>query len=395
MKWVSSFKYLPVDFDMQAAVMRQRTQRFTFVNNLEGEHLRLRFSNRFGHAPLRMDRVTVGMARGGTVSHVTQVTLGGSGVIGLSPGQEVFSDEISFPVRAGERIAVSIYVGDAQPIGSVCCLSSREMADAVFGAGDFTDGGAFTPSDPEELMPLLAGEPGSDRMGFFFGFDAVQVLTGDDVKVIAAFGDSITQMAFISDSLAKRLYAAAPGRITVLNAGISGNRLVADATFIKAAGQAIRAFGPAGVTRFVHDVFELDKVDAVVTLMGINDIMHPIQLEEKSAATPAEELIRGFETIAGLTRERGARFYAATLPPAGNDDYPAWWRSAFEAQRQKLNEWIRSGGECDGYFDYDAALRDDERPGYMRGGVHIGDGLHPNAAGGALAAAAVDLDKLL
>ena len=274
-------------------------------------------------------------------------------------------------------------------------MSSFALARVSFGDGDCTDGRSFVPSLPEGISSPFLADVTPETMGMVYGFDAVQVLTRDEVKVTAAFGDSITNMGIIPDHIARRLYEAAPGGAALINCGISGNRLCADATFIKAAGMRIGAFGPAGVDRFERDVFDIDAVDAVVTLMGINDIMHPIQLEELPDATPAAEIIAGMEAIAAIARRHGAKFYAATLPPAGSDDYPEQWRAAFERERLALNDWIRSNDVCDGYFDYDAALRDDARPGYMRSGLHIGDGLHPNDEGGRLAAQTVRPDALL
>ncbi len=396
MKWTSAWRYMSIEFGMPAFILRHQTQRFIFLNNLDGEKIRIRFTNRYGSAPLRLDAVTVGAAASdGTVGGVTAVTLDGQRAVELAPGQEIFSDEIPFPARAGQRLAVSIYAGEPQRAEGPCSMSSFAVAEVRFGDGDCTDGRAFVPTLPEGLSSPFVQDITPETMGLLLGFDAVQVLTGDDVKVVAAFGDSITNMGFIPDPIALRLFAAAPGKVTLVNCGISGNRLLADATFIKAMGMTITAFGPAGTGRFERDVFGLDAPDAVVTLMGINDIMHPIQLEELPAATPAEEIIAGISAIADISHRHGAKFFAATLPPAGNDDYPDWWRAAFEKERLSLNGWIRSNDVCDGFFDYDAALRDDAHPGYMRPEYHIGDGLHPNAEGGRLAAETVDIGALV
>lgn len=37
-----------------------------------------------------------------------------------------------------------------------------------------------------------------------------------------------------------------------------------------------------------------------------------------------------------------------------------------------------------GWFDYDLAVRDEDKPGYMRDDCHIHDGLQPNDRGGEL-----------
>lgn len=394
MKWVSAFKYLPINYNADVAVVKERTQRVSFDNNLNGDRVRLRFSNRYAGTPLRLDRVTVGVESDGSVRDAVPVTLGGNAVITLEPGQEVFSDEIPFPACAGERLAISIYIGAAQTVGSVCCLWSRTGARVSFSAGDRTEGPAVKEAELDKVLPVIREDPSPYKTMFFYGIDALQVYTADDVKAIVAFGDSITHMSFVTNALMKRLYAACPGRVTLINSGIGGNRLVHDATCIKAIGQVVTAFGDAGIRRFEKDVFELDTVYAVLVLIGINDIMHPIQLEGQSETTASEAIIDGYRSIAAIAHKHGAAIYGATVMPCGNDAYPTDWLPAFERTRLALNDWIRSENDLDGFFDYDAALRDEANPGYLLPGTHIGDGLHPNDRGGELVAAAVDLGRL-
>ena len=394
MKWASAFKYISINYDARIATVKDRTQRVSFANNLNGDRIRLRFSNRYAKTPLRLDRVTVGIESDTTVLNTTPVTLNGNAVITLEPGQEVFSDEIAFVARAGERLAVSIYIKDAQNVESVRCLWSRTNIRVSFGAGDQTKGQAFEEVALDNLLPLIKDDPSPYKTMFFYGFDALQVYTADDVKVIAAFGDSITHMSFVTNALTKRLYAAYPGKVTLINSGIGGNRLVHDATCIKAIGQVVPVFGEAGVKRFERDVFELDEVDTVLALIGINDIMHPIQLEELTETTPSEEIIEGYKTIAAIAHRHGATIFGATVMPCGNNEYPWSWLPTFEKTRQSLNEWIRGENDYDGFFDYDAAMRDATQPGYLLPGTHIGDGLHPNDKGGEIVANTIDLKKL-
>ena len=214
------------------------------------------------------------------------------------------------------------------------------------------------------------------------------------MRVVAAFGDSITHMSYVTNALTKRMYASYPGKVTMINSGIGGNRLVHDATYIEEVHQIVSVFGEAGIRRFEKDVFEIDSVDSVLSLIGINDIMHPIQFEGRAEATPAAEIIGGYRTIAGIAHSHGAKIYGATITPAGNSEFPASWLPAMEKSRLLLNNWIRGENDFDGYFDYDAAIRDEAKPGYSLPGVHIGDGLHPNDKGAQLVAEVVDLAEL-
>lgn len=395
MKWASAFKYLPVNYDDRVATVRNLTQRVSFDNNLNGNRIRLRFSNRYGKISLRLDRVTIGVMCNDDVTNTVLVTFAGDSVITLEPGQELFSDEIVFTVCAGERLAVNIYIGQEQSIENICCLWAKTNSLISFGAGDQTDGQSFDVAIPDNILPIIRDDTSPDKIMFFYGFDALQVFTDDDVKVVAAFGDSITHMSYVTNALTKRMYASYPGRVTLINSGVGGNRLVHDATYIEEIHQVVSVFGEAGVRRFEKDVFEIDSVDSVLSLIGINDIMHPIQFEGKAEATPAAEIIEGYRIIAGIAHSHGAKIYGATIAPSGNSEFPASWLPAMEKTRLQLNNWIREENVFDGYFDYDAAIRDAAKPGYLLPGVHIGDGLHPNDKGAQLVVEVVDLAELV
>jgi lysophospholipase L1-like esterase len=60
--------------------------------------------------------------------------------------------------------------------------------------------------------------------------------------------------------------------------------------------------------------------------------------------------------------------------------------------RKAVNDWIRTSGAYDGVIDFDAAVRDPQRPTRFRSAYHVGDFLHPNSEGYRAMAAAVDLE---
>ncbi|HEX3887633.1 MAG TPA: SGNH/GDSL hydrolase family protein, partial [Phenylobacterium sp.] len=57
------------------------------------------------------------------------------------------------------------------------------------------------------------------------------------------------------------------------------------------------------------------------------------------------------------------------------------YRADGEAARQAVNQWIRAQREADGVVDFEAAIRDPDRPSRMRPDLQSGDWLHPNDAG--------------
>jgi lysophospholipase L1-like esterase len=64
-----------------------------------------------------------------------------------------------------------------------------------------------------------------------------------------------------------------------------------------------------------------------------------------------------------------------------------------EAIRQAVNEWIRTSAKLDAVADFDAATRDPREPQRLLPEFDSGDHIHPNDAGNAAMAGAVDTRK--
>ena len=69
-----------------------------------------------------------------------------------------------------------------------------------------------------------------------------------------------------------------------------------------------------------------------------------------------------------------------TLTPSGGFAAPAYFGEASNAKRQTINNWIRNSGSYDYVVDFDAVLRDPNKPHLMKAEL-TADGLHPNSAG--------------
>lgn len=396
MKWVSTWKYIPIRYDMELAKIENCTQRVIFPNNLNGDKVRILLSNKWGKNQLVIDKMTIGTVEKGVIKELSTVRLNGNSVIRLASCEEVFSDEINLHVFEENELMVSAYIKEKQSIGSVCCFWANDGAKVLLNqSGDVTDGAAFEPVPADIYYPILETDTCPDKAKYFYGFSAVQVYTEDFVHLIAAFGDSITHMSYVTNELTKRLYQCHKGQVAVINCGIGGNRLVHDATYIEDAPAKGGLFGKAGVERFEEDIYGIDAVDTVIALEGINDIMHPLQFENAKKATPPEDIIEGYKKIAQIAHKHGSAIFGATVTPAGNETYSKEWINAMEDSRLAVNEWLRKQNTYDGLFDYDMAVRDDNKSGYMREGLSIGDGLHPNVIGAVNIVNCIDIELLL
>jgi lysophospholipase L1-like esterase len=209
---------------------------------------------------------------------------------------------------------------------------------------------------------------------------------------IVAFGDSITKGMVRTpwpDVLRQRLQARFPKTaIRVVNAGIGGNQLLGGAPGM-----------PAGVARFARDALGPKDVRIVILLEGINDIGGIDLAQAKDGPDAAKhdlaaEIIAGYQTLIAQAHARGVKLYGGTLTPFEGTSLKGYYSPAGETIRQKVNHWIRTAGAFDGVIDFDAALRDPKDPPRLRPDYDSGDHLHPNAAGEAAMADAIDLSRV-
>ncbi|HET9157541.1 MAG TPA: SGNH/GDSL hydrolase family protein [Myxococcaceae bacterium] len=202
--------------------------------------------------------------------------------------------------------------------------------------------------------------------------------------VVVAFGDSLTEgdgsiphpwPEVLAERLARQI---GPGAPRVVNAGISGNRLLRD------------DFGASGLRRFERDALRRPGVRWVIVLEGINDLGYAGSVDRDAPRVTAEELIAGHRQLIARCRAAGVKIYGGTLLPfegAGS----GYFAPDKEVVRQTVNAWFRSSGELDGVVDFDAAVRDPLRPGRLRAEYDDGDHLHLNAAGQRAMGESVDL----
>jgi len=179
--------------------------------------------------------------------------------------------------------------------------------------------------------------------------------------------------------LAQRLRAnPATANIAVLNQGLGGNRLLRD------------GLGPNALARFDRDVLAVPGVRWVVVLEGVNDIGTAVAARSKGEpAATARDVIAAYRQIVTRAHSHGLRVYGATILPF--EGFGAYSSAQSEADRQAVNQWIRTGGELDGVIDFDAIARDPAQPARLSAFVDGGDHLHPSAAGYRIMADAIDL----
>jgi lysophospholipase L1-like esterase len=229
----------------------------------------------------------------------------------------------------------------------------------------------------------------------WFFLDMVDVMAPAGTIVVVAFGDSITDGTASTmngddrwaDVLSRRLHARYGTRVSVVNAGIGGNRVAGPAEYTPAQPYA---GGPSALSRLERDVLQISGVRAVVWLEGINDY---------AAGGTTEQIIAGYQEGIRRLHARNIRVVGATLTTALGAQ-SAHGTPEVDTARQQLNAWIRTPGHFDAFADFDGATRDPAtgglRPAFVPSSLGgPGDHLHPNRAGYQAMGESIDLASLM
>jgi lysophospholipase L1-like esterase len=374
-RWNGDFP-LPTNLPHQ---LWDQTVRQVARASIGGSRVRIVLSNAYGMHPLKIGAADIALSGKVTESIVPGsnrvLTFGGKTSVVIPPGAPMLSDPVDLDVAALSHLAVSLYLPDPT---APATFHWDARQTAYIGAGNQTAATSLKVDSTLTTRVFLA---------------AIQVEAAPRTRTVVAFGDSITDGdganinadARWPDFLAQRL---APRGVAVLNAGISGARVLRD------------KMGVNALARFQRDVLAQPGIRTVIVLMGINDIAWkdtPLALSDES--TTAQGLIAGYQQLIARAHARHVRIIGATLTPfeGALEDTPmrGYYGVGKERVRQQVNDWIRHSGAFDAVIDFDAILRDPKHPTRLLPAYDSGDHLHPGDAGNRVMAEAIDLHALL
>jgi lysophospholipase L1-like esterase len=353
-----------------------QTIRMVMHSSIAGSDARITLSNRFSDTPLTVDAADIAVqANGGAAvpGSSRTVTFGNASSVTIPAGTQVISDVIPISVGTGENLLVSLYLPTTTGVST---WHSDAFDTTYIASGDHVgDDSAAGFTTTTTSWYYLAG---------------LDLVSHEARGTVVAFGDSITDGYDSTvgayqrwpDDLARRL-AAEPGpqRLSVVDAGIGGNRVLTDVPNL---WQGISA-----LKRFSHDALGQPGVKYVILLEGINDIGN--NAGPNNTPLTAQDLIDGYKALINEAHAAGVAIIGATLMPVEGNGY---YSPAAEAIRQTVNSWIRTSGAFDGYIDFDLAMRSPTDPHALNPNYDAGDHIHPNDAGMQAMANAINLDLL-
>jgi len=361
-RWISAWGVSPTDASRFAPDVAGRTARVDLTPTISGQRIRVVLTGRLSSGPITVTDAFIGVQRDGpslVPGTNRRLTFSGRPSITIQPGREMTSDPLKFNLERFRPVAVSASVSQSSTAKPTTDgLEPSYRATGNLAAVD--DGAGFS---VVVGRPLLAAVHVEDRYA----------------GTVVAFGDSITDGPFSGgpgypEALARRIAGAqVPQRLSVFNAGISGNRLLVTGGY--------PPVGQSGLARFDADVLAQAGVTDVIILIGINDIGH--------GAEPPE-LIAGLTDLTNRMRAAGVRAFLGTLTPSGGSNNPQYTDPDAFQDRAALNAWIR-GQSSATVVDFDRALADPADPNRLLPAYDSGDHLHPSQGGHERMAREVDL----
>ena len=373
--WTNDFLF-PTNIPV---TLQDRTLRQIVRVGIGGRSVQVVLSNAAGDTPVTVAAVNLAPSAGAgrIVAEADRaLRFGGARSVTIPAGGSLISDPVSLTIAAGQDLAVSIY------------FRKRPLIDGFHWDGRRTgyvlSGDALSSADPKVMETTTAR----------LLLAAVLVEAPEARGTTVVLGDSITDGAGATldldarwpDLLARR---AAPRGIAVVNAGISGARLLS------------AGMGSAALARLDRDVLAQPGVRTLILMLGTNDIAWPgTPFDPDAPPTTLDGLAAGYRGVVARARANGLRVIGATIPPfadalPGTPLASTYYSPAKDALRLRVNDWIRSSRTFDAVVDLDLVLRDPAKPGHLLPAFDSGDHLHPGDAGNQAMADAVDLDTLI
>jgi lysophospholipase L1-like esterase len=371
-QWVGTWSASPQPAEAPIQISGQTVRQIVHTS-IGGARVRVRFSNAYGTSPLLIGAAHVALSAGGaSIVGGSDRTLAfnGSPTIAIPAGALAVSDAVTLDVPALGDLTVSLYL--PENVAATTQHVEGQQTNHISVPGDFT--GAATLS-------------GTTSNSFYF-LTGIEVRASDKARAIVTLGDSVTD-GFAStpdmnqrwpNLLAERLQSHWRGsRVAVLDAGVSGNRILHDLV------------GTSAAARLDRDVLVQTGAKCLIVLQGNADILIPDLIGRPAENVTAEQIIQGHRQIINRAHAMGLRVFGGTLNPVEGYPFPGFWTAAMEEKRRTVNRWIRTGNAYDAVIEFDKVLRDPSHPTRLRPDYDSGDHVHPNDLGYRAMAHAIDL----
>lgn len=358
-KWVSFYgNAMSITENKPEGYSKNITLRYPLFCPFDGDSIRLTFDNYCGLEPITLSKVTILYN-----DDFYPITFGGCEACTIDARDNVVSDELPIDIVSGNKVIVSIYLGEC-----------TQMRSSVYAQGPLT-GGQYAMGDQTLAKEFDINI--SRKTNIYYFLANASIRTKEDNHAIICYGDSITAQDW-PDYLLLKYRESGVNNVSVIRRATSGSRILREYSCI-----TYESYGLKGDKRFDHEIPMTDGADTIIIQQGINDIIHPVGTEVNpfrpmSDLPTCDELTTGLRTYIDKALGYGLKTYVGTLLPING------WRTYApfrEELKNAYNEYIRNLDDNIGVIDFDMAVRSEDDASSFASINDSGDHLHPSSKG--------------
>ena len=387
-KWVQTWGQAHSSFSFFYYPSCAKTFRIVIRASVSGKSIRAELSNECAKNDVFIGGLTAAKCdeNGSFIGECKTVTVNSKEKFRIRKGEVLLTDPVDLELTAGEYSCLSAFVEKG-------ALRSGNLIDNVSLITAKGNVAAAPCVENQRRVRDSVREVASKVLGMFFHkpiplFQSVQLLNNDGASSIVVFGDSISQQGYWTNAFARRIYEKYPGRYSVINKSIMGNRVLRDFSkrFI-----CKGLFGKGGINRLERDVLAYPDTEFVIFALGTNDFLQYNSIAAPKNEKPTAKQV--FDAVADISRilgEKGIKTVVFNVMNFGEcfDSSPE--KTAMVSEYNTLLEENRHLFHA--VYDQAALCVNPDKPDCSRLEYLGGDKLHPNVEGGRLVAENVDLD---
>lgn len=386
-KWVQVWGQAHAAFSYFYYPSCKKTYRMVVQATVSGDSIKVELSNECAKNDVEIGGVTVAKCdeKGSFLEDFKTLTVNGEEKFCLKKGEVVCTDSVDISLTTGEYFCISAYVEK----GALRSGNLIDNVELLTVKGDVTKEKSIV---NQRRVRDSVREVASKVLKMYFHkpiplFQSVQVLNSTKASSIIVFGDSISQQGYWTNAFSKRIYDAFPGRYSVINKSIMGNRVRLDwhKRFI-----CKGLFGISGLNRLDRDVLNYDDCEYVIIALGTNDFLqyNTIAAPKSEKPTP-QQVLDAFKHIADRLREKGIKLIVFNVLNFGEC---ADSRPEKEAMVTEFNKLLEENKDYfHAVYDQASLVVNPDKPTCSKKEYLGKDYIHPNIEGGKIVADNVDL----
>ncbi len=387
-KWVQAWGQAHSAFSFFYYPSCKKTYRMVIKSAFSGKKIRLELSNECARNDVYIGSVTVSKCdeKGNFTGEYKKITVDGKTAFCIKKGAVVTTDTVDISVNTGEYFCVSIYVEK----GALRSGNLIDNVELITVKGDVTNEKSV---ENQRRIRDSVREFASKVLRMYFHkpiplFQSVELLNDEDASSIIVYGDSISQQGYWTNMFSERIYNEFPGKYSVINKSIMGNRLLFDYSerfFCKG------LFGTSGMNRMQRDILDYPDSEYVILALGTNDFLQYNTIAAPKSEKPTVQQF--FDSVLEFNeklKKEGKKLIVFNILNFGEciDSRPEK-----EEMVKEYNEILEKNKHLFyGVYDQASLCVNPEKPNCTKKEYLGKDYIHPNKKGGKIVADNVNLD---